>query len=68
VPRNRGPVTTLLTGLSLAGMSPAMTVEGGTTAAVFAVYLDRLLCPACAPVSWSSSTTSVRTSPSGCAG
>ena len=33
VPRNRGPVTTLLTGLSLAAMSPAMTVEGGTTAA-----------------------------------
>jgi DDE superfamily endonuclease len=28
VPRNCGPVTTLLTGLSLAGMSPAMTVEG----------------------------------------
>jgi transposase len=49
VPRNRGPVTTLLTGLSLAGMSPAMTVEGGTTAAVFAVYLDRLLVPSLRP-------------------
>src|SRR4051794_18234287 len=45
VPRNRGPVTTLLAGVGVAGMSPAMTVEGGTTAAVFASYLDRLLLP-----------------------
>src|SRR3712207_8774268 len=44
VPRNRGPVTTLLAGLSLAGMTPAMTVEGGTTAAVFR-HLPRA-CPA----------------------
>jgi len=36
-------VTTPLAGLSLAGMSPAMTVEGGTTATVFADYLDRVL-------------------------
>jgi transposase len=49
VPRNRGPVTTLLAGLSLAGMSPAMTVEGGTTAAVFATYLQRVLLPALRP-------------------
>jgi transposase len=49
VPRNRGPVTTLLAGLSLAGMSPAMTVEGGTTAAVFAAYLERVLVPALRP-------------------
>jgi transposase len=49
VPRNRGPVTTLLAGLSLAGMSPAMTVEGGTTAAVFATYLERVLLPALRP-------------------
>jgi transposase len=46
VPRNRGPVTTLLAGVSLAGMSPAMTVEGGTTAAVFATYLEKVLLPA----------------------
>ena len=39
VPRNRGPVTTLIAGLSLAGMAPAMTVEGGTDTAVFATYL-----------------------------
>ena len=45
VPRNRGPVPTLLAGVSLAGMSPAMTVEGGTTAAVFAAYLEKVLLP-----------------------
>ncbi len=49
VPRNRGPVTTLLAGVSLTGMSPAMTVEGGTTAAVFATYLQRVLIPALRP-------------------
>ena len=49
VPRNRGPVTTLLAGLSLTGMSPAMTVEGGTTAAVFATFLERVLIPALRP-------------------
>jgi transposase len=46
VPRNRGPVTTLLAGVSLAGMSPAMTVEGGTDTAVFATYLQKVLLPA----------------------
>ena len=45
VPRNRGSVTTLIAGLSLAGMSPAMTVEGGTDTAVFATYLKRFLLP-----------------------
>ena len=49
VPRNRGPVTTLLAGLSLAGMSPAMTVQGGTTAAVFAAYLEQVLLPSLRP-------------------
>jgi transposase len=49
VPRNRGPVTTLLAGLSLAGMAPAMTVEGGTDTAVFATYLDHFLLPALHP-------------------
>jgi transposase len=42
-------VTTLLAGLSLTGMSPAMTVEGGTTAAVFATFLERVLIPALRP-------------------
>jgi transposase len=45
VPRNRGPVTTLIAGVSLAGMSAAMTVEGGTDTAVFATYLERVLLP-----------------------
>jgi transposase len=45
VPRNRGAVTTLLAGVSLAGMSAAMTVEGGTDTAVFATYLERVLLP-----------------------
>src|SRR4051794_24020318 len=46
VPRNRGAVTTLLAGVSLTGMSPAMTVEGGTDTAVFATYLEHFLLPA----------------------
>ena len=49
VPRNRGAVTTLLAGLSLAGMVPAMTVEGGTDTAVFATYLKQFLLPALSP-------------------
>src|SRR3954451_11976483 len=46
VPRNRGPVTTLLAGVSLTGMRPAMTGEGGTDTAVFATYLQHFLLPA----------------------
>jgi hypothetical protein len=49
VPRNRGPVTTLIAGVSLAGMSPAMTVEGGTDTAVFATYLEHFLLPSLRP-------------------
>ncbi len=49
VPRNRGPVTTLIAGLSLAGMTAAMTVEGGTDTAVFATYLEHFLLPSLAP-------------------
>ncbi len=49
VPRNRGPVTTLIAGMSLTGMSPAMTVEGGTDTAVFATYLEHFLLPALEP-------------------
>jgi transposase len=48
VPRHRGPVTTLFAGVSLGGMRPAMTVEGGTDTAVFAGYLERVLLPALA--------------------
>jgi transposase len=49
VPRNRGAVTTLIAGVSRAGMSPAMTVEGGTDTAVFATYLEHFLLPALTP-------------------
>ena len=49
VPRNRGPVTTLLAGVGLAGMTPAMTVQGGTDTAVFATYLEHFLLPALSP-------------------
>ena len=49
LPRNRGPVTTLLAGVSLAGMSPAMTVQGGTDTAVFATYLEHFLLPVLRP-------------------
>jgi hypothetical protein len=49
VPRNRGPVTTLLAGLSLTGMTPAMTVEGGIDTAVFTTYLEHVLVPALHP-------------------
>jgi transposase len=49
VPRNRGPVTTLIAGMSLAGMSSAMTVEGGTDTAVFATYLEHFLLPGLRP-------------------
>ena len=65
-PRNRGPVTTLLAGLSLAEMSPAMTVEGGTTAAGFAAYLHRILVPALRPRQTVVVGDVGRTSPSGC--
>ena len=49
VPRNRGPVTTLIAGVSLTGMRPAMTVEGGTDTAVFATYLEHFLLPGLVP-------------------
>src|SRR4051794_35367294 len=49
VPRNRGPVTTLLAGVGLTGMRPVMTVEGGTDTAVFATYLEHFLLPSLSP-------------------
>ncbi len=42
-------MTTLLAGLSLSGMTPAMTVEGGTDTAVFASYLEHFLVPSLHP-------------------
>ena len=48
-PRNRGRVTTLVASLTLAGMGPAMTIEGGTTTEVFAAYVEQVLAPALRP-------------------
>ncbi|WP_100499235.1 transposase [Geodermatophilus chilensis] len=45
MPRNRGTVTTLIAALSAVGMTAAMTIEGATTAAVFDVYVERVLVP-----------------------
>ncbi len=64
--RPRRPVTTLLAGPSLARMSPAMTVEGGTTAAGFAAYLHRILVPALHPGQTVVVDDVGRTNPSGC--
>ena len=49
VPRNRGRTTTLVASLTLAGMGPAMTVEGGTTIPVFEAYVSQVLAPVLAP-------------------
>ena len=49
VPRNRGVVTTLIAALCVAGMAAAMTIEGATTAAVFEVYILRVLAPTLRP-------------------
>src|SRR4051794_8360636 len=45
VPRNRGPVTTLLAGVSLAFDESGDDGEGGTDTAVFATYLEHFLLP-----------------------
>lgn len=44
-PRNHGPNTTLLAGLSQRGMGPAMLVEGATTTEVFTAYVEQVLLP-----------------------
>ena len=49
VPRNRGPNTTLLSSMTMEGMGPSLAVEGTTTAAVFEVYLERVLLPGLCP-------------------
>jgi transposase len=48
-PRNRGRSTTLVAALTVAGMGPAMTVEGGTDQAVFEAYVEQGLAPTLAP-------------------
>lgn len=45
VPRNRGPNTTLLASMTLEGMGTCLAVEGASTAAVFAAYMEKVLVP-----------------------
>jgi transposase len=44
-PRNRGKNTTLLASMGPGGMGSCLAVEGGTTAAVFEAYVERVLAP-----------------------
>ena len=44
-PVQRGRLYTIIGALSLGGLLTAMTVEGGTTFAVFAAFVEHLLCP-----------------------
>lgn len=45
VPRNRGPNTTLLSSMTVAGMGPSLALEGATTKVVFETYMERVLAP-----------------------
>ena len=45
VPRNRGPNTTLLSSMSVAGMGPSLAVEGSINREVFEAYVERVLAP-----------------------
>lgn len=49
VPRNRGRGMTVIASLSLAGIGPTMTLDGGTGRGDFARYLDEVLLPTLAP-------------------
>lgn len=49
VPRNRGRVTTLIASLTLAGMGPALMLEGGVDTDAFTAYVTRLLAPTVRP-------------------
>lgn len=45
VPRNRGTVTSVIGALTLSGLGALMTIEGGTTGAVFTTYVKEFLGP-----------------------
>jgi transposase len=45
VPRCRGTVTTIIGALTIAGMAAVMTIEGGTSGAVFTAYVTNVLSP-----------------------
>jgi len=49
VPRNRGRATTLIGAIALRGLVAAMTVEGGTTGAIFENYVKYELAPQLEP-------------------
>ncbi len=49
VPRNRGDVTSMLGALSLQGLTAIMTVDGGTSADVFKVFVEQVLAPTLPP-------------------
>jgi transposase len=46
VPRNHGTNTTLIGGLTAAGIGVAMTLDGAVDTAAFEVFTERILCPA----------------------
>lgn len=45
VPRNRGPVTTMLGAMDANGVRTLMTIEGGTSAEVFQAFVEQMLVP-----------------------
>jgi transposase len=49
VPRNRGRVTTVVASLTLAGMGPALLLEGGVDGDAFAAYVRGVLAPTLRP-------------------
>jgi transposase len=49
VPRNTPPNTTLIASLTLAGMGPAMVLEGATDTAAFTAYVEGFLVPTLSP-------------------
>lgn len=48
-PRNHGPNVTLVTTLSLAGLGPAMVIDGSMTTLAFEAYVAQLLVPTLRP-------------------
>lgn len=49
VPRNRGKNTTLIAGLSLAGIQAPMLLEGGVDTLAFEAYVEQILAPSLKP-------------------
>ena len=49
MPRNRGKNTTLIAGLSLAGIQAPLSLEGAVDTVVFELYVAHVLAPALSP-------------------